>query len=275
MLLTCELRITHSAGAANNVKSCSRGFKAIDGAHKLLRCDTGVGDLWEDAWMKVVEKGEVRLTTISSLSSSLFTLAAKSLTLCNLPKSNSHTSGTVPLPSFASTISRAAFSPRPTFRTARIRRAGLYLARVFAASYPSPLRYAGVRETDEKGRMECETYTFEPVTITMRPVKSGQSTGGRGVNCERRKDARVNFMVCAVDDTIPWIRCECWLFLLCYIPVSHPRDLHLAGLICRERFVMLVSGIASASRVRERPREGSAKGSTEAQGDSGWEGVES
>lgn len=49
------------------------------------------------------------------------------------------------------------------------------------------------------------TYTFEPVTITTRPVKSGQLTGGRGVNWERRKEVRVNFMVCVVDDTITWI----------------------------------------------------------------------
>lgn len=46
------------------------------------------------------------------------------------------------------------------------------------------------------------THTLDPVTMTTLPVKSGQSTGGRGVNWERRKDARVNFMMArlCVDD---------------------------------------------------------------------------
>lgn len=40
-----------------------------------------------------------------------------------------------------------------------------------------------------------DTYTLDPVTMTTRPVKSGQSTGGSDANCEQRNPYMVNFMV--------------------------------------------------------------------------------
>lgn len=42
-------------------------------------------------------------------------------------------------------------------------------------------------------------YMLDPVTMTTRPVKSGQSTGGSVVNWDRMNVGNVNFMVMLRD----------------------------------------------------------------------------
>lgn len=77
-------------------------------------------------------------------------------------------------------------------------RAGLDRESVLAASYPSPLEirkdYISTAFTMETTR-KAYTYTLEPVTMTTRAVRSGQSTGGSVANCEQRNPYMVNFMV--------------------------------------------------------------------------------
>jgi hypothetical protein len=54
---------------------------------------------------------------------------------------------------------------------------------------------AGTTRSAKRSRSERQTYMLDPVMITTRPVKSGQSTAGSVANCERRKPRRENFMV--------------------------------------------------------------------------------
>lgn len=65
----------------------------------------------------------------------------------------------------------AAFKPFCSFLHARMRRAGLILAKCFAVSKPMPV--------------------FAPVTMTDLPVRSALSTGGRRAHCSATNVAKV------------------------------------------------------------------------------------